>query len=153
MSSLPATFLLLVPFCLAQTTAAEAEIIAPIERLFQAMAKHDAGAAREVIIPEGRVLALRATGITSSSLEEFAAKLATTKQAYLERMWNPRILVEGGIANVWAPYDFHLDGKFTHCGIDNFQMVKTAQGWKVAGVSYTVQTGGCAPSPLGPPAP
>jgi hypothetical protein len=49
----------------------------------------------------------------------------------------------------WAPYDFHLDGKLSHCGIDSFGLVRGADGWRIAGISYTVQKTGCAPSPPG----
>ena len=45
--------------------------------------------------------------------------------------------------------DFHLDGKFTHCGTDIFTLVKTADGWKISGGIYTVEPTGCEPSPLG----
>ena len=59
------------------------------------------------------------------------------------------LMVQGNLAQVWAPYDFHLDGKLSHCGIDSFSLVRNADGWRVVGVSYTVQKVGCAPSPLG----
>ena len=51
-----------------------------------------------------------------------------------------------------APYDFHRDGEFSHCGVDAFTLVRTESGWKISGGVYTVETEGCAPSPLGPPA-
>ena len=43
------------------------------------------------------------------------------------------------IATVWTPYDFWIDGKFSHCGIDAFDLVKTDEGWKIAGGSYTLE--------------
>ena len=52
---------------------------------------------------------------------------------------------------VWAPYDFHVNGAFSHCGVDVFSLVRTAEGWRIAAVAYTVEREGCAPSPLGPP--
>ena len=35
-------------------------------------------------------------------------------------------------------------------GTDIFTRVKTADGWKISGGSYTIQRTGCTPSPLGP---
>ena len=58
----------------------------------------------------------------------------------------------GSVAVLWADYDFHLNGKFSHCGIDSFTLLKTTAGWKIAAVADTRETTGCAPSPLGPPA-
>jgi len=89
--------------------------------------------------------------MADSAQSEFGANLGTAKQEYLERIWNPKILIRGGIANVWAEYDFHLDGKFHHCGVDSFRLVKTSGGWKIAGIIYTTETAGCTNSPLGPP--
>ena len=65
-------------------------------------------------------------------------------------MWNPEVKIAGSIAVVTTPYDFHRDGKFTHCGTDIFTLVKMSDGWKISGGSYTVQRTGCTPSPLGP---
>jgi hypothetical protein len=130
----------------------EKVILATVQRLFDAMSAHDPAAARSVVIPEGRVSGVSTGGKpTNISQEDFSVRLGTAKQKYLERMWNPKVQVRNGIAAVWAEYDFHLDGKFHHCGIDSFSLVKTPEGWKIAGIVYTVETTGCAPSPLGAP--
>jgi hypothetical protein len=134
-------------------TPTEHSVVAAVQKLFDAMAAHDAVAASAVTIAEGRVFALRATGEPgpSTSLAQFAERLPTIKGAILERMWNPEVRIDGSIATVWAPYDFHRDGKRTHCGIDAVSLVKTASGWKISGIQYTVVTEGCPESPLGKP--
>ncbi len=124
-------------------------MVATVQKLFDSMAAHDPDAARAVTLPEGRVIGAGEKRTTNISQEQFAAGLAATKnRVYLERMWNPKVLIRGPIAQVWAEYDFHLDGKFTHCGIDSFSLVKNADGWKIAGIVYSIETSGCAPSPL-----
>jgi hypothetical protein len=131
------------------------QVIAVVQKLFDAMASHDATALREVMVPEGRLFstndARAATAVRSRSLQEFIDEIGRSTQKLLERMWNPEVRVHGGIATLWANYDFHLDGKFSHCGIDAFDLVRTADGWKVTGGSYTIERTGCAPSPLGEP--
>jgi hypothetical protein len=57
--------------------------------------------------------------------------------------------MQGRIATVWAPYDFWIDGKFSHCGVDAFDLIKTDKGSRIAGGAYTVELK-CEPSPLGP---
>lgn len=127
----------------------EKSVVATVQKLFDAMAAHDSSAARAVTLPEGRVIGVGEKRTSNTSQEEFAVRLATTKNsAYQERMWNPKVLIRGSIANVWADYDFHLDGKFSHCGIDSFSLVKSGETWKIAGIVYTIETAGCAPSPL-----
>ena len=127
-------------------------VVATIQKLFDAMAAHDSAAAKAVVQPEGRLYAARPDGtLTQSTLDEFATHLGTMKDQMLERMWNPTVLIRGRIAQVWAEYDFYLNGKFHHCGIDNVSLVKGPEGWKVAGITYTAETSGCPESPLGPP--
>ena len=65
-------------------------------------------------------------------------------------MWEPKVLIRGAIAQLWAPYDFHREGKFNHCGIDSVSLVKVGGAWKIAGISYTSETLNCPASPLGP---
>ena len=81
----------------------------------------------------------------------FVRSLAEGRERLLERFWAPVVHVHGPLAEVWAPYDFHVDGRFSHCGVDSFSLVRTAAGWQIAGIVYTVETTGCAASPLGPP--
>ncbi len=69
---------------------------------------------------------------------EWAEKIAASKDALRETIRDPKILVHGGIASVWAPYDFYRNGKRTHGGIDSFSLVRTAGGWKISGLVYSV---------------
>ena len=144
-------------FCfalVAQPQAEEKAVIAAVQRLFDAMASHDRAAAQAVLMSEGRYFSVRDSGagaaIGGTTHGEFAERLAGGKQEMRERMWNPRVLVHGRIAVVWTPYDFHRDRKFSHCGVDAFNLIKTSEGWKIAGFIYTVEPTGCPESPLGP---
>jgi hypothetical protein len=147
------TILLTSAALFAADSADEKGAVAAVQKLFDAMAAHDSEAARAVVIPEGRLYSTRSDGKpVGMTLEEFAARLSTRKEPMLERMWNPTVLVRGRIAHVWAEYDFHLSGKFHHCGIDSVSLIKSDDGWKIAGIVYTSETSGCPASPLGPPA-
>lgn len=124
-----------------------------VQRLFDAMSTHDAQVAGGLFVPEGMLFSVRADGTTvATPHEKWVERLGASKDKWLERIWNPTVLEHGSIAIVWAEYDFHLNGKFSHCGIDSFSLVKTATGWKIASISDTHETSGCSPSPLGPPA-
>ena len=81
----------------------------------------------------------------------FLAMLATGRERLLERFWQPTGQVDGSIASVWTPYDSHVDGRWSHCGIDVASLVRVGDAWRIAGITYTVQRRGCARSPLGPP--
>ena len=83
--------------------------------------------------------------------ESFLEGLQGGSTVFLERIWEPVVEVSGGVAMVWAPYDFHLDGVFSHCGVDVLTFLRLEGGWKVANVTYDVVREGCEPSPLGAP--
>jgi hypothetical protein len=130
-------------------------VIGVVQQLFDAMAARSTEQALRLVVPEGQMVAVRDDkGIAAPrprTLQAFAEALAGQKSSILERMWNPDVQVHGVLATLTTRYDFHQDGKFTHCGTDVFNLVKTAEGWKVASGIYTVERTGCAPSPLGPP--
>jgi len=137
------------------TDGDKAAVTAAVQALFDAMAAKDAQKALALVVPDGQLQSVRKTDAPAAArgrtLEAFANGVATQKAPVLERMWNPEVHVSGPIATLVTRYDFHLDGKFTHCGTDIFTLVKTADGWKISGGIYTVEQTGCEASPLGEP--
>jgi hypothetical protein len=128
-------------------------VLKTMQAFFDTMAAKDVDGARRILQPQGRFHAMRLRDgkpdVRAFSNEEYFAQLQASTQAMRERIWNPEVRVSGLVASVWAPYDFWLDGKFSHCGVDQFDFIKTEEGWKIAGGVYTVEPK-CAPSPLGP---
>lgn len=133
----------------------DAPVVAVVQRLFDAMAARDTASARALLLPGSQFVSARGdTTIVRPRVQDdtsFLRMLATTKDRLLERFWQPTVMVDGSIATVWAPYDFHVNGAWSHCGIDVVTLLKVGEAWQVTGITYTVQRRGCAPSPLGPP--
>jgi len=132
-----------------------AAVLAAVETFFASMTARDAEAARSVLEPRGRFFSVRAApdgtrSVRSFTNQEYLDGLADGAVDQRERMWDVQVRVQGDIATVWAPYDFHQDGAFSHCGVDAFDLIRTGEGWKITGGVYTVQAEGCTPSPLGP---
>jgi len=67
-----------------------------------------------------------------------------------ERYWDEQLLISDHLAVFWAPYDFHVNGVFSHCGIDVLNLIKINGQWKIGHAMWTIQPQGCAASPLGP---
>ncbi len=141
--------------CAQEPSAEETEIINVVEKFFGAMAAHDKEAAVSVLIPQGQFFSIRedSSGAVwrNSSHQDFLEQIATSEQNWLERMWEPKILIHDRIAVLWANYDFYRDKKFSHCGVDAFSLLKTTEGWKIAGIIYTIEPDGKEESPLGAP--
>ncbi len=133
----------------------EQAVLAAVQGFFDSMESKDVAAARKVTLPEGVFVSVReedgTKSIRSFSNQEFVDRLPAGTEQILERMWEPKVMIHQDIAVVWTRYDFHRDGKFSHCGIDAFQLVSTNDGWKIAGGTYTVERTDCPESPLGPP--
>jgi hypothetical protein len=150
-----APLLFLLPLCALFSGDAPSNAQTPgetVQRLFDAMSVHDANAARQLFTADAMLFSVRPDGTpVAIPYEKWVAQLGASKDVWLERTWNPTLLEHGPIAVLWAEYDFHLNGKFTHCGIDSFNLLKTTEGWKIAAISDTREVSGCAASPLGPP--
>ena len=133
--------------------AEKAAVLETVQAFFDTMTAGDVEGARRILQPQGRFHAMRMRDgkpdVRTFTNEEYFAQLQASKQKMRERMWSPDVRIRGLIATVWTPYDFWIDGKFSHCGIDAFDLIKTEQGWKLAGGVYTLESK-CEPSPLGP---
>jgi hypothetical protein len=155
--------LLMVPLILIGSGAAglagqeqDEEILRAIDELFAAMAVADTERAARVLLPEGQWVSVRSgddgAGVVAVTPHRgVLAQLGEARERWLERYWDPQVMTHGPVAVVWTPYDFHRDGQFSHCGMDAFTLVRTAEGWRIAGATYTVELTGCPESPLGPP--
>lgn len=133
----------------------EQSVIAAVEQFFKALETRDAKLVRDILMPEGVVYSVRDEGggktIRATNHQQIIDSFASSTEKMLERIWDPKVLIHKEIAVVWAKYDFHREGKFSHCGVDAFNLIKTPEGWKISGIFYTVEKEGCRESPLGPP--
>ncbi len=132
------------------------EVLVLAQRFFDALAARDESALRKLCLPEFLIQSIRpaqgGSAVRRRSLQEFLEALASSREPQLERMWNPTVHVQGRIAVVWTPYDFHRNGTFSHSGTDTFTFMKTDQGWRIAALAYTVEPDRPSAHPAGPPA-
>ena len=65
-----------------------------------------------------------------------------------EQVWDERLLdyiikVDNNMANAWTPYEFWLNGNFSHCGVNSFQLFHDNGQWKIIYLIDTRQRQGC----------
>lgn len=139
--------LLLLAFArptLAQKASPETEAVKQtVAAFFDGMRRGDSTMVRRTLAP-----AAIFHGISSKpgqpptleieSINDFLKAVGTPhSEIWDERVQFERVLIDANLASVWAPYEFYLGGKFSHCGYDSFQLVKLADGWKIAHVIDT----------------
>jgi hypothetical protein len=129
-------------------------VLATVNEFFRAMTARDTAATKRVEITDGITYAVRqrpeSLVVTRGTNERYLQQLSAMREPYIERIWEPTVLIHGPIAVVWAPYDLHRNRQFVHCGVDAFTLIRTSTGWRIATTTYTIEPTGCKPSPLGP---
>jgi hypothetical protein len=121
-----------------------AEVLAVIDRFFVALAANDFATMTKLRV-EGSVNFVDRpgdAGATRLTRRVFTADPMKPGN-YREQYWDPIVHVRGRIGIVWAPYEFWLDLKSHHCGIDVFEMVKDETGWKIANLMWTQEPEAC----------
>jgi hypothetical protein len=74
---------------------------------------------------------------------EAFTKFFTKPNAVEELMYAPNVEVSGDWAMVWGRYVFFVGDKISHCGINQFNLVRTGAGWKIANGASTMDPGDC----------
>lgn len=129
--------------------AAEAEVLAALDAYMLAISANDLAAMSARQTREGMTYrhAAGADGaweVLARSNAEWVAPERRSRQSLKERYWSPTVLIRGPMALVWAPYEFHVDGRTSHCGIDAFSFSRIDGAWTVSNAMWTVEPGACA---------
>jgi hypothetical protein len=128
--------------------AEHAAVIAVLDEYMKAISANDLKAMASMQTPDGmtyraRVEKGKPAAITGRSNAAWVAPERAGGPPLRERYWSPTVLIRGPIAVVWAPYEFQVDGKTTHCGIDVFDFLKMDGRWVVSNAMWTVEPDGC----------
>jgi hypothetical protein len=142
------TFFLLIflpIFSFAQNDKAEKEaVIAVIKQMFDGMRKGDSTMVRTAFASQVRMQtifmnkegkpAIRA----EDSVDGFVKTVGSPHpEIFDERIKDYEVKIDDRMAAVWTPYEFYLGSKFSHCGVNSFQLFKGETGWKII---YIVDT-------------
>lgn len=149
-----AILILLTPTITAAEDGADRDVVMRvISNFFAAMTARDVDRMRTLMTPDGIIYSYRegADGlhVVRTTHSAYLENLAKGDARLVERSWNPQVMLHGRLATVWTPYDFHKDAKFSHCGVDNFSLLRTDNGWVITGVVFSIEVEDCADSPLG----
>ncbi|MGX1929069.1 nuclear transport factor 2 family protein [Flagellimonas sp. 2504JD4-2] len=87
-------------------------------------------------------------GKTMFRTEEFANLITSITSipdsiSFQEKLTSFSIQVDRTMANAWVGYEFWLNGNFSHCGINSFQLINFDGEWKIIYLIDTRGRAGC----------
>lgn len=135
-------------------TSPERDAMAVVDKLFDGMRSGDSAAVRSVFAVDALLGSVETKGGSSNLKKDadgiggFVKAVGSPHQAmWDERIANPKVHVDGDLAMVWVDYTFYLGDRKSHCGVDVFQLVKGADGWKIVTLVDTRRREACPDLP------
>lgn len=139
------------PTVFAQKGVEEAAVKAVINKLFLGMEKGDSAMVHSTFAKEVSLLtAFRDKNnnpklVRESSIDDFLKAVGTPHpETWYEETWGFVIQIDGDFAQAWCEYAFYVGNKFSHCGIDAFNLFKDQDGWKIVHLADTRRKEGCS---------
>ena len=119
-------------------TPEEQAVLAPVKAMFDGMAKRDAAAIKEPLLPGGTMVLMRDGKPSQMTFDAFADRVGRPGTTQIEeRIHDPLVRIDNDLAMVWAPFEFLIDGKVDHCGTDLFNLVRKDGKWLIASIADT----------------
>jgi hypothetical protein len=146
-----AAILTLSILCSMKTLAQNADedaVKSVITRFFDGMRNSDTSAIRSTVLPGARLETIinkeGKTWVKSDGFEGFLSQIGKPHtDIYDERVSFKAIQIDGALATAWTPYKFYIGERFSHCGVNAFQLVKTDEGWKIQSIIDTRRKENC----------
>lgn len=121
----------------------EKQVEEVIKSLFDGMRAKNADQVAAAFSPEAMMQTVifkpEGSEVGSNAVADFVKRIASTpaETNLDERILDYQIKVDGTMASAWTPYRFYVNGNFSHCGVNSFQLVKMSEGWKIV---YIIDT-------------
>ncbi len=82
--------------------------------------------------------------IKTEKINEFAGFVGKQEKGILnEQITFEIVKTDADLATAWTPYKFYYKNKFSHCGVNSFQLVRIGGIWKIQYLVDTRRIKGC----------
>lgn len=121
----------------AQNLNDETAVKATINLLFDGMRNSDTTMLKKAFATNNTMQSIAKdkegkAAVRTASLANFIKSIGTPhSEKYDERIVFTKILIDDNLASVWTDYKFYIGDKFSHCGVNSFQLFKGDDGWKI----------------------
>ena len=138
---------LLVHIMVLQVNAQTAEdsVKATINKMFAAMKNSDAASLKECFADSAILQTIMRNGkVRNEQVANFINQISKLpKDSADERIKFDLVRVDDALAIAWTPYEFYYAGKFSHCGVNSFQLVRLNGQWRIQYLIDTRRRAGC----------
>ena len=118
-------------------------------KMFAGMRASDSAMVRSVLAPGARLVSVGTAPdgdvkTTEMPFGKFLTAIGTPHaEVWDERISNGKAEVDGDLGTYWCQYAFYVGNKFSHCGVDAFQLIRTKKGWQIFQVTDTRRKENC----------
>jgi hypothetical protein len=113
------------------------EIKHTIETFFEGFHHRDTTLLRQVcadkMILQSITENTNGNSFSEEPLQFFYRSIASMPKSlkYNEQILSYTTQVDGSLGHAWTPYEFYIDGKFSHRGVNAFTLFKEKDQWKI----------------------
>ncbi|OIV40890.1 nuclear transport factor 2 family protein [Flavobacterium johnsoniae] len=133
------TYFVLFFLCLGLTsTAQKQEVQKSIEMFFEGFHQRDSikiksVCADKMILQSISESSTKGNKLSDETAKEFYKSIASIPSniKFEEKILSYNIQIDGTMAHVWAPYEFYLNDKLSHTGVNTFTLFKEKKSWKI----------------------
>ncbi len=143
-------FLLIGSYVHSQNEVKEIEVRNTIETFFEGFHKADTAIINKTIHKDLKIqtsfINAKGESILKTNLKEDFLKSIVTKNStdiWLEKLRTITIKIDQDMASVWTPYEFYFNNKFSHCGVNSFQLFNNNGNWEIIYLIDTRRKQGC----------
>lgn len=136
--------LFVVNFMYSQTNSNEKAIKKTINTFFEGLHKGDTAIINTTINTTLKMQTIYVNKEGNSILKtetkrNFLTAISKKKaeDVWFEKLLSITVKIDGNLASVWTPYEFYFNNKFSHCGVNSFQLFNNNGNWEIA---YLVDT-------------
>jgi len=135
--------LILMVFTFQFATAQQADVKKVIEDFFVAFHAKDTIKIKEYCDDKMilKIIEENKNQVFTQSFSDFFKSISSApkEMKFEEILLSYDIKIDGKLASVWAPYEFYVNGKLSHKGVDVFQLFYDKKQWGIISLVYNIR--------------